>query len=115
MADQSTYSIITVSDDEDDVVIQAGNVADCARTDSSATGRIDAEASPDVALDDGVRHESEGRPASRSAAREAELERLRLAEEDLKAKAPFPAMRAAIFAVAFVLLALAFVWLTFVR
>lgn len=111
MADQSKYSIISISEDEDDVVIQAGDTSH--RTVEDPVSDVSAEKRP-------FEPESGPSPASeqvdsKRAAREAELERLRKAEEDLKAKAPFPAMRAVIFAVAIVLLALAFVWLAFIR
>lgn len=114
MVEQKKYSIISISEDEDDVVIQAGDTSHAFSQEREDF--VEKDVSP-LGESAGERPQE---PASvqidaKSAARQAELERLRQAEEDLKAKAPFPAMRAAIFAVAIVLLALAFVWLAFIR
>lgn len=117
MVEQKKYSIISISEDDDDVVIQAGDVSGCdVEEDSAASPAAGWEAAEP---EDEPAEEPEEAAPSRAdrerAAREAELERLRQAEEDLNAKAPFPAMRAVIFVVAIVLIVLAFVWLAFFR
>lgn len=113
MVEQKKYSIISISEDDDDVVIRAGDVSGCDFEEDSAASpaagweAAEPEQEPEEA--------APSRADRERAAREAELERLRQAEEDLNAKAPFPAMRAVIFAVAIVLIVLAFVWLAFFR
>ena len=114
MVEQNKYSIISISEDEDDVVIQAGDTSRAFAQEPERSVSQDGARLGELE-DDCSRGPAPSQVDAKSAARKAELERLRQAEEALKAKAPFPAMRAAIFAVAIVLLALAFVWLTFIR
>ena len=116
MVEQKKYSIISISEDDDDVVIQAGDTSHSADKAAFAATPAPEEEAVQSEEEAAEPEEADSPRADRQrASREAELERLRQAEEDLNAKAPFPAMRAVIFAVAIVLIALAFVWLAFFR